>query len=132
MVRRNSILSGLIASVVSVSTLRTQNIKPSDAEIEQFLTAGRLVSSNLIGQGVTKASRATLSLPAVFTTPRSSRSASNSTISTIRPGSRYPGETITGTTSPHISWIAAGPQYGAADRRKVHGKTARCIHLVGR
>lgn len=35
--------------------------KPSDAEIEKFLTAGRLVSSKLIGQGVTKSSRATLS-----------------------------------------------------------------------
>ena len=62
MVRRNSILSGLIASLVLVSTLRAQNVKPSDAEIEKFLTTGRILSSNLIGQGVTKASRATLSL----------------------------------------------------------------------
>ena len=62
MVRRNSILSGLIASLVLVATLRTQTAPPSDAEIEKFLTSGRILSSNLIGQGVTKASRATLSL----------------------------------------------------------------------
>ena len=33
----------------------------SDAEIEQFLKSGQLLSSKLIGQGVTKASRASLS-----------------------------------------------------------------------
>ena len=46
MVLRNSILSGLIASVVLVSTLRTQTAQPSDAEIEKFLTSARIVSSN--------------------------------------------------------------------------------------
>jgi hypothetical protein len=61
MISRNSILPVLILSLVSVSALWTQNIKLSDVEIEQFLKTGRIMSSNLIGQGVTKASRATLS-----------------------------------------------------------------------
>ena len=35
--------------------------KDSDVEIERFLKTGQIVSSKLIGEGVTKSSRATLS-----------------------------------------------------------------------
>lgn len=54
--------SGLIFCVMVVSALHGQTSNPPDPEVEQFLRTARILSSSLIGQGVTKASRATLSL----------------------------------------------------------------------
>ena len=54
---------GLIFAVVTGATLQAAQPEiPSDADIEEFLKSARILSSALIGQGVTKASRATLSL----------------------------------------------------------------------
>jgi hypothetical protein len=61
MIRRYSMLPWLITGINLVFAVQGQTGKPSDAEIEHFLKSGRIVSSTLIGQGVTKASRATLS-----------------------------------------------------------------------
>jgi len=53
----------LISVLVAGATLHAaQPANPSDSDIEKFLRSARIVSSALIGQGVTKASRATLSL----------------------------------------------------------------------
>jgi len=52
----------LIVAVTTAAALQaTQPGITSDSDIEAFLKTGRVVSSALIGQGVTKASRATLS-----------------------------------------------------------------------
>jgi hypothetical protein len=56
------ILSRLITCAMVVTGLHGQTSPPADAEVEQFLKTARILSSALIGQGVTKASRATLSL----------------------------------------------------------------------
>jgi hypothetical protein len=61
MVRRNRILSGLIASATLLSAVRGQTVEASDLEIGQFLTSGRVLSSSFIGQGVTNASELFLS-----------------------------------------------------------------------
>jgi hypothetical protein len=53
----------LIFAVITAATLQAaQPGNPSDSDIEEFLKSARVLSSALIGQGVTKASRATLSL----------------------------------------------------------------------
>ena len=62
MIRLNGVHSRLILAGILLSTLRAEGPNPPDAEVETFLKTGRIVSSALIGQGVTKASRATLSL----------------------------------------------------------------------
>jgi hypothetical protein len=56
------ISAAILFNAVVLAPLQSQNAKQPDAEIEKFLKSGRIVSSNLIGHGVTKASRATLSL----------------------------------------------------------------------
>ena len=55
-------LSGLMTCAMVATALHGQDSTPPDAEVEQFLKTARILSSALIGQGVTKASRATLSL----------------------------------------------------------------------
>ncbi len=62
MIRLNGVRSRLILAGILLSTLRAEGPYPPDAEVETFLKTGRIVSSSLIGQGVTKASRAMLSL----------------------------------------------------------------------
>lgn len=62
MTRNYRVLSGLALTAVLLTRVQGETAKLSDAEIEKFLKSGRIVSSSLIGQGVTKASRATLSL----------------------------------------------------------------------
>jgi hypothetical protein len=52
----------IVLSAVALPPLRSQSTKGTDEEVERFLKSGRIVSSGLIGHGVTKASRATLSL----------------------------------------------------------------------
>jgi hypothetical protein len=59
---RNGTVAGLVSSFVVAIALHGQAGNPSDSEVEQFLKSARILSSALIGQGVTKASRATLSL----------------------------------------------------------------------
>jgi hypothetical protein len=62
MKERNDVLPGLIAGIILVTALQAQIDAPPDHEIEEFLRSARILSSAQIGQGVTKASRATLSL----------------------------------------------------------------------
>src|SRR4051794_27559029 len=53
----------LIFAVLTGATLQAAHSgDPSDSDIEKFLQSARVLSSASIGQGVTKASRATLSL----------------------------------------------------------------------
>jgi hypothetical protein len=61
MARHKYVLSFLLLGLAATQLYGQASAKLTDAEMEQFLTAGRLVSSKLIGQGVTKSSRATLS-----------------------------------------------------------------------
>ena len=56
-------ISRLTSTLIAGATLLgAPPPNPSDADIEEFLKSARILSSSLIGQGVTKASRATLSL----------------------------------------------------------------------
>jgi hypothetical protein len=54
--------ASVVFAAMLLPPLSGQVGKDTDAEIERFLKSGKVVSSSLIGHGVTKASRATLSL----------------------------------------------------------------------
>jgi hypothetical protein len=51
----------ILAAITGAALQATQPGITSDSDIEEFLKSGRVLSTALIGQGVTKASRATLS-----------------------------------------------------------------------
>jgi hypothetical protein len=62
MSRHDCAPTAILFAAICLWPLQGQTTRTADAEIERFLKSGRVVSSKLIGRGVTKASRATLSL----------------------------------------------------------------------